>query len=122
MTKFKVLFENKIRKELEFEADSYEDAMKLALKEKVEASTTLHPTWIGESEHTDGTGEFEHEYLGDCDWCHKPIVNRTVEGQPWTYASDPRRDCEGLICYPCVIANNLLEPDGSIKKIHETNH
>lgn len=97
--KFSVLFEQHVHKQVNVEADSYEDAVRLAHQAPpVVVADRMRATWVGSAEHLDREGEFEHCVVDNCFTCQAVLVGRDIEGQPWAYNTN---DDGYLICYAC---------------------
>ena len=120
MPKFKVCGEIRIRiaRDIEFDADSYEDAVaKFYALKPVDMGETrrLEPTWIGTSEHVDKFEEYEFPITGPCSWCKTPIIERDIPGQPWNYSGDPKNEHGGLVCFKCLNDGGYLDEKNRVK-------
>jgi len=98
--KFEVLLESHpATKQATVDADTHEEAVAKAKAMSLTATVELKPTWVDMSEKVEATGELEHEVVGYCGGCMKPIVSRDIPGQPWNYTSANGHG--GVLCYAC---------------------
>lgn len=100
--KFSVQLEATITKEVEVEADSHEDAVAKVVAQKLKGTVALRPRWVDESAYVESHCELRHEIVGPCGRCKKQIVQREIQGQPYTYTSDPDNEHADSICYECA--------------------
>lgn len=100
--KFSVQVEATIIKEVEVEADSFEEAVAKVVASKPKGTAELRPRWVDTSEYVERHCELRHEVVGPCGRCKKQIVQRDVPGQPYAYASDPDNEHADSICYDCA--------------------
>ncbi len=100
--KFSVQLEATIRKEVEVEADSYEEAVAKVVASRPKGTAELRPTWVDESAYVESNCELRYEVLGPCGRCKKQMVQRSIPGQSYTYTSDPDNEHADSICYDCA--------------------
>jgi len=99
--KFEVILESRpATKQVSVDADTHEEAVAKTKAMSLTATVELRPAWVDTSEKVEKTGELEHEVVGDCDGCMKPIVSRDIPGQPWNYTSASEHG-GGVLCYAC---------------------
>lgn len=100
-----VQLEELVRIERIVEAESYEDAVDKACAVTADPATckNLQPRWVDTEEHVLGAGELRFEVVGHCETCHKPIVPREDDSQPWSYTCD---NYGNMICYACAQLQN----------------
>lgn len=101
MMKFEVLLESpSVTKQVTVEADTHEEAVAKAKAMNLTVTVEPRPAWVDTTEKVHKTGELEHEVVGYCDDCMKPIVSRDIPGQPWNYTSASEHG--GLLCFVCA--------------------
>lgn len=100
--RYRILFEQTVRKERTVEADSYEEAVLKAIFDAPQVvATDMKATWVGTEQHVKDNGEFEHEVVGRCDRCREALISREIPGQPYAYGIPEHSDHE-LWCYRCL--------------------
>lgn len=100
---FEVLLEAKVTKWVTVLAKTHEEAVSRAeALHQDHDPPRLRATWVDEKSAARELGELRHEVIGRCGRCETPIVQRPIEGQPWTYASDPDDEHGPSICHPCA--------------------
>lgn len=103
--KFRVHFTKTVTAEVVVDADSYEDAVAAAIATNPNPTHVLSepmiPDWVGTEAHLLKHDEYEHEILGSCSICHRPLVQRTIPDQPWIYGQSeaPPHD---IACFACL--------------------
>jgi hypothetical protein len=101
--KYHVHFEETVWADVAVEADSYEQAVAEALKQRpAPTAKRMTPDWVGTEEHMKKYDEYEHEVVGPCERCGTQMVSREIPGQPWVYGSDPDNEHGGLVCFKCL--------------------
>ncbi len=106
---FEVLLETSIRKQVKIEADTPEEAMRIALDQtagKLQSiAVELRPTWIEESERCETMGELSMQLMGECSRCNTPLLDGSLEDwhKDWKYAYDTDPKNQYLeVCFPCL--------------------
>jgi len=102
---YEVHLEAKVEHYASIEANSPEEAAKIALRDHAiqTVQVTLRPTFLEEKEKAKNTGELSMEVIGICSKCDNGIVSREIPGQPWVYRHDDNEHDPKPICYPCAI-------------------
>ena len=98
--------------DVDIEADTIEDAVRIATEEHCQprmVEVTPHPTWAEPypEDAEEGTEIYEltHEVSGNCADCGVTIFSRggtKHDDWPWSYASGDE-GCYTEICYPCAV-------------------
>ena len=111
MTSFKIHFETRITEEICIEAESAEEAARIALSDYTkpkERTVRMRPTWMETRKKEQQTGELSMEIMGLCCRCGEGVINQHGDephprGWPWSWATLDDHG-EKLCCYACYQA------------------
>jgi len=103
MAKYVVQLETTTNIQVEIEADSPEQAVRLAEEQhgRQTKKIELKPIWVEEAEKSEATGELSMKIHEKCARCEQWIVHRDIPGQPYTYDFVGHHSSE-MVCYSCL--------------------